>query len=105
MIPRHSYVSDNVPLLSPSISSITGTEQESVADSFEKVNINTATKMTLLNDLSDCQTGRGRAIGDKIADRIIDYRKTHRFRKIEDLLNVQMIGQKIYDAVKDHITV
>ena len=61
-----------------------------------KININTATKeqlMTLKN------------VGDKIADRIIEYRKMHPFKKIEDLMNVKGIGQKVFDANKHLLTV
>jgi len=40
-----------------------------------------------------------------IADRIIEYRKEHSFKTIEDLMEVKGIGQKIFDNNKDLITV
>ena len=61
-----------------------------------KININTATKKELT-------TLKG--VGDKIADRIIEYRKEHSFKKIEDLMEVKGIGQKVFDKNKDLITV
>ena len=67
-----------------------------VIASSEKVNISTGTKeqlMTLKN------------VGDKIADRIIEYRKAHPFKKIEDLMNVKGIGQKVFDKNKHLLVV
>ena len=61
-----------------------------------KININTASKKELT-------TLKG--VGDKIADRIIEYRKAHPFKTIEDLMNVKGIGQKLFDKNKDLITV
>ena len=61
-----------------------------------KININTASKKELT-------TLKG--VGDKIADRIIEYRTTHTFKKIEDLMNVKGIGQKVFDNNKDLIKV
>jgi len=61
-----------------------------------KININTASKKELT-------TLKG--IGDKIADRIIEYREKHPFKKIEDLMDVKGIGQKVFDKNKDLITV
>ena len=61
-----------------------------------KININTAAKAQLI-------TLKG--VGDKIADRIIEYRKTQPFKKIEDLMNVKGIGRKVFDKNKDLISV
>lgn len=60
------------------------------------VNINTANK----DDLMSLPN-----IGDKRADAIIEYRKTQKFEKIEDIKNVTGIGEKYYDALKDLITI
>ena len=61
-----------------------------------KININTAStkELTKLN-----------GVGDKMAVRIIEYRKAHPFEKIEELMNVKGIGQKVFDKNKDLITV
>ncbi len=61
-----------------------------------KININTASKKELV-------TLKG--VGGKIADRIIEYRKAHPFKKAEDLMNVKGIGQKLFDKNKDLIKV
>jgi len=62
----------------------------------DKVNINTATKqeLTVL-----------KYVGEKMADKIIEYRKAQPFQKIEDLMNVKGVGQKAFDANKNKIVV
>lgn len=44
-------------------------------------------------------------VGDAIAQRIIDYRKGHRFSKIEDLKQVKGIGEATFNKLKDMIIV
>lgn len=62
-----------------------------------KININTATKEQL-----DTLPG----IGEVTAQRIIDYREQHgKFQKIEDIMNVSRIGPKLFEQIKDKITV
>lgn len=61
-----------------------------------KVNINTDGKQVLVTL---------KYVGDKIADRIIEYRKSHRFEVPADIMNVKGIGQKVYEANKDRIVV
>lgn len=61
----------------------------------EKININTAT-MRQLVDLP--------SIGDKMAQRIVDYRtEVGRFERKEQLKEVSGIGDKTYDLLKDKI--
>ncbi len=63
----------------------------------EKVNINTA-------DLDELQTLP--RIGEKVAQRIIDYRKEHGpFKKIEELMKVRGVGEKTFNLLKDMIEV
>ncbi len=62
----------------------------------DKININTASKEQLM-------TLKG--VGEKIVDRIIEYRDAHPFKTIEDLMNVKGIGQKKFDKLKELITV
>lgn len=61
-----------------------------------KVNINTDDKAQLV---------MLKHVGDKIADRIIEYRKAHPFKVPEDIMKVKGIGQKVFDANKDKIIV
>ena len=65
--------------------------------STKKININTAS-LTELQELP--------RIGEKIAQRIIDFRKEHgKFKSTTDLLKVKGIGEKVFDSLKDRITV
>ncbi|NLD88041.1 MAG: ComEA family DNA-binding protein [Clostridiales bacterium] len=47
-----------------------------------------------------------RGIGETLAQRIIDYRIYNGpFKRIDDIKNVTGIGEKLYDSMKDKITV
>lgn len=62
-----------------------------------KVNINTASVAELQNLPR---------IGPKVAQRIVDYRTQNGpFKKIEDIMKVRGIGEKVFDQIKDLITV
>ena len=61
-----------------------------------KININTATKEQLV-------TLNG--VGDKLADRIIEYRKENPFENPKDIMKVKGVAQKIFDANKELIIV
>ena len=62
----------------------------------KKVNINKASKEELTT-----LTG----IGDSIASRIISYREKTPFTSIEELKKISGIGEKVYEKIKDFITV
>lgn len=61
-----------------------------------KININTATKEQL-ESLS--------GIGEKTAQKIIEYRKKKKFESIDEITNVDGIGEKKYEAIKELITI
>jgi len=62
-----------------------------------KVNINTATQAEL-ESLP--------RIGPKVAQRIIEFRTQNGgFKRVEDLMKVKGIGEKIFAQIKDQITV
>lgn len=61
-----------------------------------KININTATKEELV---------ALKQVGDKIADRIIEYRKATPFETPEDIMKVKGVAQKIFDTNKELIIV
>jgi len=45
-------------------------------------------------------------IGEKVAQRIVDFRKENgKFKKIEEIMKVKGIGEKIFGGIKDFITV
>lgn len=69
---------------------ISGTEQE------EKININDAS-------LEDLQTLPN--IGPKTAEKIIQFREEEKFETIEDIMNVNGIGEKTFEEIKEMIRV
>lgn len=80
-----------------------------VADTYQKekskkssakilVNINTASQEEMVENLS--------GVGPTLADRIIEYRETNGgFYSKEELMNVKGIGEKMFEKLKDDITV
>lgn len=61
------------------------------------VNLNTATEAQLV------MLPR---VGEKVARRIIAFREQHGpFQRPEDLMNVQGIGEKVFDRLKPHLAV
>ncbi|MFA7327665.1 MAG: helix-hairpin-helix domain-containing protein [Candidatus Kapaibacterium sp.] len=61
-----------------------------------KININTASKVQLM---------KLKGIGEKTAEKIIDYRSKTPFNSIEDIQKVKGIGPKKFESMKEHITV
>lgn len=62
-----------------------------------KINLNTAT----YDDLVQLP-----GIGNVLAERILEYRKTHgNFTVIDELLNISGIGTAKFDKIKDYISV
>ncbi len=71
------------------------TSGESTQNNGEKVNLNTASA-------ADLQKLNG--IGQKKAEQIIAYREQNgQFKKIEDLMQVSVIGEKTFAALKDQL--
>ncbi|MBN1271999.1 MAG: helix-hairpin-helix domain-containing protein [Candidatus Aminicenantes bacterium] len=70
---------------------------EAAGGAAQKVNINKAS-------LDELQTLPG--IGVKIAQRIIDFRdKNGPFKRIEELMKVKGIGEKMFERMKEKLTV
>ncbi len=73
------------------------TAQAAEKSSEKKININTAS-VAELQELP--------RIGEKVAQRIVDFRKTHgKFKKIEEIMKVKGIGEKTFQQIRDRITV
>lgn len=66
------------------------------ADLYGPININTADKELLI---------KLDGIGEKRADDIIEYRTSRPFKKIEDIMNINGIGKKTFEKIKDQICV
>ena len=66
-------------------------------DTFQKININTATA----DELAALE-----GIGEVLSQRIVDYRNAHgAFKQIEDIKNVSGIGDIRFKQIEDFITV
>ena len=61
-----------------------------------KVNINTDDKATLMSI---------NAIGDTVATKIIEYRLSSPFYRLEDIKNVSGIGNATFEKIKNYITI
>ncbi|HOH70279.1 MAG TPA: DUF655 domain-containing protein [Sedimentibacter sp.] len=74
-------------------------EEGEAADVFiddKLININTASENSLMSLPG---------IGEVYAKRIIEYRNAKRFNSIEEIKNIQGIGDKTFDKLKDLITI
>lgn len=60
------------------------------------ININTADAAELM---------KLKGVGEKTAEKIIEYRAQTPFEKTEDIMNVKGIGEKKFEDIKDHICV
>lgn len=86
-----------IPSLLPDEDNNPPSEQNTVSGTQNsRININTASREEL-KQLS--------GIGDVIADRIIEYRSSNRFMKIEEIKNVKGIGDSIFEKIKGQITI
>jgi competence protein ComEA len=66
------------------------------AFALEQVNLNTATIEQLV---------QLKGIGEKTAQKIIEYRNLHQFVTVDDLTNVKGIGDKTLENLRDQLTV
>lgn len=98
---RASFVEDGqkiiIPVKGSANTDYTALSAEgSAATETGLININTASA-------DELKTLSG--IGDVTAGKIIEYRSSKAFKSKEDIMSVDGIGSKIYEKIKDHITV
>ncbi|MDU7532388.1 MAG: ComEA family DNA-binding protein [Peptoniphilus harei] len=85
-IPKVGEVQGNISSIASNPSS---------SDTSSKININSA-------DLSELTKIPG--VGEKTAQKIIDYRANNSFSSIDDIKNVPGIGDKKFESMKDYIS-
>lgn len=74
------------------------TKAEKKPKKSQKINLNTASKEELVTNIS--------GIGEKTANKIINYRKTNGgFTSKEELMNIKGIGKNKFEKIKYKITV
>jgi len=62
----------------------------------DKININTAS----VDELTELQ-----GIGEKTAEKIIEYRRQNKFNNIEEIMEVKGIGESKFENIKDKIAI
>ena len=102
MIAYNAFFVPEMPSVIQHSGNIVTNEQTDINKEFENndglINLNTATEEELAENLN--------GIGPAIAKRIINYRETHGgFSRIEEIMNVKGIGEKIFERIKNDITV
>jgi competence protein ComEA len=99
---RASFVEDGQKIIIPvkgsgdteGVESASAAEPTAADNGLVNINAASADELKTLN-----------GIGDVMAERIIQYRTVKPFKSIEDIMSVDGIGSKIYEKIKDHITV
>ena len=83
-------------------------ENEDKSDGKEEINDANDTKkdnLVSINTGSKTELMSLPGIGEAKANAIIEYRKTNKFKKIEDIKNVSGIGDSVFEKIKDFITI
>lgn len=95
----NSFFIPEVPAEIYNSGDISGEKPETSAEKTEgKVNLNTAKREELIEGIP--------GVGEKIAGRIISYRETYGgFKSAEEIMNIKGVGEKLFEKIKDYITV
>lgn len=83
-----------VPKIGEEVSNVVTTTTGSSSDT-GKINLNTAD----INSLTNIP-----GVGEKTAQKILDYREKNKFKNIEDIKNIEGIGDKKFENMRDFIT-
>ena len=78
------------------------TDNDACITSNDKVDLNEG--LININEASEDELTSLSGIGSNKAKKIIEYRETNPFEKIEDIKNVDGIGDSLYEKIKDNIT-
>ena len=78
---------------------------ESNVSQQEPINNENETDLININTASKEELKELKGIGDTLADNIIEYRKYTKFENIEDILNVNGIGNSKFEAIREYICV
>ena len=78
---------------------------ESNVSQQEPINNENETDLININTASKEELKELKGIGDTLADNIIEYRKYIKFENIEDILNVNGIGNSKFEAIREYICV
>lgn len=90
-IPEANFKTNDSTITAEKDSQVTSTSSDR-----DKININTGDQeeLELLN-----------GVGEKTAKKIIDYRQSNPFDNIEEIMEVGGIGPKLFEKIKDEITI
>jgi competence protein ComEA len=89
----------SVCLLTPGLSQAAARKSASASSQ-------TATGIVNLNTASAEQIALLPRLGAKVAQRVVDYRKANGgFKRVEDLMEVKGIGEKLFKTLKAHISI
>lgn len=99
-INQADFIEDGQKIIIPSVNEVSpetdNNTQTSVISDDGLININSAGKDDLM---------KLNGVGEKIAERIIEYREKNRFNQIEDIMNVKGIGESTFEKLKTQIKV
>lgn len=102
LINQADFVEDGEKIVIPTINE---DAEDQYYDSNDDTESYTSSGLININKASKEQLMEISGVGEVIAQRIIDYRKTNRFKSKEDIMNVSGIGEATYEKMKSQICI
>ena len=102
LINQADFVEDGEKIVIPTINE---DAEDQYYDSSDDTDSYTSSGLININKASKEQLMEISGVGEVIAQRIIDYRKTNRFKSKEDIMNVSGIGEATYEKMKSQICI